>query len=63
MLVEVDSSVEQQEAFERWSMIAEIYRQTDRTRALLVQLVNKLGKESDTAIVFVSHREEPGLYP
>ena len=35
----------------------------DNAAKLVVQLVNKLGRESATAIVFVSHRTEPGLYP
>ncbi len=35
----------------------------DASAELVVQLVNKLGKESTTAIVFVSHRNEPGLTP
>ncbi|WP_297763140.1 ATP-binding cassette domain-containing protein [uncultured Muriicola sp.] len=35
----------------------------DNAAEMVIQLVNKLGKESDTAIVFVSHREEPGLKP
>jgi molybdate transport system ATP-binding protein len=35
----------------------------DSAAKLVIQLVNKLGRESDTAIVFVSHRSEPGLYP
>ncbi len=33
----------------------------DRSAALFISLVNKLALESKTAIVFVSHREEPGL--
>lgn len=35
----------------------------DRSAALLVSLVNKIAKETDTAILFVSHRNEPGLQP
>jgi molybdate transport system ATP-binding protein len=35
----------------------------DQSASLVVSLVNKLGRESNTAIVFVSHREEPGLKP
>ena len=35
----------------------------DGAAELVVQLVNKLGRESATAIVFVSHRIEPGLHP
>lgn len=35
----------------------------DSSAASVVELVNKLGEESATAIVFVSHRKEPGLYP
>ncbi|RUA14431.1 MAG: ABC transporter [Flavobacteriia bacterium] len=35
----------------------------DSGAALFVDLVNKIASESDTAIVFVSHRKEPGLYP
>lgn len=35
----------------------------DASAELVVRLVNKLGKESSTAIVFVSHRTEPGLCP
>jgi molybdate transport system ATP-binding protein len=35
----------------------------DRSSELVVHLVNKMGEESETAIVFVSHREEPGLKP
>ncbi len=35
----------------------------DRSAELVVHLVNKMGQESKTAIVFVSHREEPGLKP
>jgi molybdate transport system ATP-binding protein len=33
----------------------------DRSARLFVSLVNKIAEESKTAIVFVSHREEPGL--
>lgn len=35
----------------------------DDSAALLVALVNKIAKETDTAIVFVSHRKEPHLEP
>lgn len=35
----------------------------DASTQLLVTLVNKIAKESDTAVVFVSHRNEPGLTP
>ena len=35
----------------------------DQAARLVVHLVNKLGKESTAAIVFVSHRREPGLRP
>lgn len=35
----------------------------DPGAALFVDLVNKVAAESDTAIVFVSHRKEPGLQP
>lgn len=35
----------------------------DASAAQFVSLVNKISKESSTAIVFVSHREEPGLHP
>ncbi len=35
----------------------------DEAAALVVALVNKMGKESQTAIVFVSHRNETGLQP
>ncbi|MFS4417215.1 ATP-binding cassette domain-containing protein [Maribacter sp. 2307ULW6-5] len=35
----------------------------DASAALLVALVNKMAQETNTAIVFVSHREEPGLEP
>jgi molybdate transport system ATP-binding protein len=35
----------------------------DSSAEMVVHLVNKLGKESSTAIVFVSHREEAGLHP
>lgn len=33
----------------------------DASAKLLVELVNKIAKESDTATIFVSHRKEPGL--
>lgn len=35
----------------------------DASANLFAALVNKVAKESDTAIVFVSHREEPQLHP
>lgn len=35
----------------------------DASANLFVALVNKIAKESDTAIVFVSHRKEPQLHP
>ena len=35
----------------------------DNSAALFVALVNKFAKESQTTIVFVSHRREPGLEP
>ncbi|TLP77030.1 ATP-binding cassette domain-containing protein [Maribacter sp. ACAM166] len=35
----------------------------DASAALLVALVNKIAKETDTAIIFVSHRKEPYLEP
>ncbi|NDV43562.1 ATP-binding cassette domain-containing protein [Flagellimonas sediminis] len=35
----------------------------DANAALFVALVNKIAVESDSAIVFVSHRTEPGLTP
>ncbi|MGO4918132.1 ATP-binding cassette domain-containing protein [Maribacter spongiicola] len=35
----------------------------DDSAALLVSLVNKFAKETDTAIIFVSHRKEKGLKP
>jgi ABC-type molybdenum transport system, ATPase component/photorepair protein PhrA len=35
----------------------------DANAALFVALVNKIAAESDSAIVFVSHRTEPGLTP
>lgn len=35
----------------------------DASAQLLVALVNKIAKESTTAVVFVSHRNEPGLTP
>ena len=35
----------------------------DKSAALLVALVNKIAKESNTTIIFVSHREEAGLFP
>lgn len=35
----------------------------DNSAALLVALVNKIAKETNTAIIFVSHRREPYLEP
>ena len=35
----------------------------DASAKLLVALVNKIAKESNTATIFVSHRKEPGLKP
>jgi len=35
----------------------------DEAAAVVVALVNKMGNESKTSIIFVSHREEPGLQP
>lgn len=35
----------------------------DKTAHLFVALVNKISKESNTSILFVSHRDEPGLLP
>ncbi|MEO6734288.1 MAG: ATP-binding cassette domain-containing protein [Ferruginibacter sp.] len=35
----------------------------DEMAALFVSLVNKIAKETNSAIVYVSHREEPGLTP
>ncbi len=35
----------------------------DKSAALFVALTNKIAQESKTAIIFVSHREEPGLRP
>lgn len=35
----------------------------DESAALFIALVNKIAEESNTAIVFVSHRTEPGLKP
>ena len=35
----------------------------DASAKLLVSLVNKIAKESNTATLFVSHRKEPGLEP
>ena len=35
----------------------------DTSAALLVALVNKIARETDTAIIFVSHRKEPNLEP
>ena len=35
----------------------------DESSALLVSLVNKIAQETNTAILFVSHRKEPYLEP
>jgi len=35
----------------------------DTSANLFVSLVNKIAKESETAIIFVSHRKEPELAP
>lgn len=35
----------------------------DSSAAMVVSLVNKMAKESEAAIIFVSHRKEPGLKP
>jgi molybdate transport system ATP-binding protein len=35
----------------------------DESAALFVALVNKIARESDTTILFVSHRTEPNLEP
>ena len=35
----------------------------DESAALLVTLVNKIAHETNTAILFVSHRKEPHLEP
>lgn len=35
----------------------------DASAGLVVALVNKIAAESETAILFVSHRKEPGLHP
>ncbi|MCK0145160.1 ATP-binding cassette domain-containing protein [Arenibacter sp. F26102] len=35
----------------------------DESAMLFISLVNKIARESKTAIVFVSHRKEPGLKP
>lgn len=35
----------------------------DESAALFVALVNKIAHESKTTVIFVSHREEPGLKP
>ncbi|MBT8314192.1 MAG: ATP-binding cassette domain-containing protein, partial [Maribacter sp.] len=35
----------------------------DRSASLLVSLVNKMARESNSTIIFVSHREEPNLQP
>lgn len=33
----------------------------DKAAAMLTALINKMAEESDTAIIYVSHRQEPGL--
>lgn len=35
----------------------------DKSAQLLITLVNKIAEETNTAIIFVSHRTEPGLQP
>ena len=35
----------------------------DYHASILSALVNKIGKEGNTTIIFVSHRKEPGLNP
>ena len=35
----------------------------DESAILFISLVNKIARESQTAIIFVSHRKEPGLEP
>ncbi|MEM7381356.1 MAG: ATP-binding cassette domain-containing protein, partial [Bacteroidota bacterium] len=35
----------------------------DESAMLITALVNKISQESSTAIIFVSHRTEPGLKP
>ena len=35
----------------------------DSSASMVVSLVNKMAQESDTTIIFVSHRQEPGLNP
>ena len=35
----------------------------DESAMLFISLVNKIARESQTAIIFVSHRKEPGLEP
>lgn len=35
----------------------------DKAAALLVSLINKIGQESPTALLYVSHRQEKGLKP
>ena len=35
----------------------------DDSATLFVELTNKISRESDTTILFVSHRDEPGLQP
>jgi len=35
----------------------------DQNAALLSRLINKIAKETNTAILYVSHRKEPGLSP
>jgi len=35
----------------------------DKSAALFVSLINKFARESETTIIFVSHRKEPHLNP
>lgn len=35
----------------------------DASASLIVELVNKMARESDCTVIFVSHRKEPGLDP
>jgi molybdate transport system ATP-binding protein len=35
----------------------------DASASMLVHLVNKIAQETQTTILFVSHRKEPGLKP
>jgi molybdate transport system ATP-binding protein len=36
---------------------------SDADAALIVSLINKIAAETNTAVIFVSHRKEPGLQP